>query len=87
MGKMQHLSAVEEEMFLFLRQSFKLSPNQLKPAFEKLLHRIRKHEGNRFETRAFVYLDVISWLESKIEHVPVQKIIHEKYNKKRSTEK
>jgi hypothetical protein len=79
MGKMENLSSVEEEMFLFLRQSFKLSPNKLKPAFEKLLHKIRRHEGNRFETRAFVYLDVISWLESKIENVPVQQIIHDKY--------
>jgi hypothetical protein len=82
MGKMENLSAVEEEMFLFLRQSFKLSPAKLKPAFEKLLYKIRKYEGNRFETRAFVYLDVISWLESKIENIPVQEIIHNKYKKK-----
>ncbi len=83
MGKMENLSAVEEEMFRFLRQSFKLSPDKFKPAFEKLLQRIRKYEGNRFETRAFVYLDIISWLESKIENIPVQKIIHEKYKRKK----
>ena len=83
MGNMKNLSAVEEEMFRFLRQSFKLSPDQFKPAFEKLLQSIRKYEGNRFETRAFVYLDVISWLESKIENKRVQDIIHEKYNRKK----
>ena len=83
MGKMENLSGVEEEMFRFLRQSFKLSPDKFKPAFEKLLERIRKYEGNRFETRAFVYLDIISWLESKIENIPVQKIIHEKYKRKK----
>lgn len=83
MGKMKNLSAVEEEMFRFLRQSFKLSPDQFKPAFEKLLQRILQYEGNRFETRAFVYLDVISWLESKIENIRVQDIIHEKFKRKK----
>ncbi len=84
MGKMENLSAVEEEMFKFLRHSFKISPDKFKAAFEKLLQRIRKYEGNRFETRAFFYLDIISWLQSKIENVPVQKVIREKYklNKK-----
>jgi hypothetical protein len=66
MGKMQNLTGLEEEVFRFLRQSFKLSPEKTKPSFEKLLQRIRKYEGNRFETRAFLYLDIISWLESKI---------------------
>ena len=80
---MKNLSAVEEEMFRFLRQSFKLSPDQIKPSFEKLLQRIRKYEGNRFETRAFVYLDVLSWLESKIENIRVQDIIHEKFKRKK----
>jgi hypothetical protein len=79
MGKMQNLSGVEEEMFLYLRKTFGLSPQKLKPAFEQLLQRIRRYEGNRFETRAFAYLDVVSWLESKIQQVPVQKIVQQKF--------
>jgi hypothetical protein len=79
MGKMDNLSGVEEEIFRFLKQVFRLHPHELKPAFEKLLVRIKKFEGNRFETRAFHYLDVMSWLESKINHVPVQQIIQKKY--------
>ena len=31
MAKMGNLSLVEEEIFKFLRKSFKLSPRQLKP--------------------------------------------------------
>jgi hypothetical protein len=79
MAKMQNLSLVEEEIFRFLRKSFNLSPDRLKPEFGKLLEKLKKYEKNRFETRAFVYLDVISWLESKIEQVPVQGVIREKY--------
>jgi uncharacterized NAD(P)/FAD-binding protein YdhS len=79
MAKMGNLSLVEEEIFKFLRKSFNLSPDKLRPEFEKLVEKLKKYEKNRFETRAFVYLDIISWLESKIQQVPVQDVIREKY--------
>jgi hypothetical protein len=79
MAKMENLSRVEEEIFRFLRKSFTLAPDQLKPEFGKLVEKLRAYEMNRFETRAFMYLDIISWLESKIRHVPVQDVIREKY--------
>jgi hypothetical protein len=79
MAKMQNLSRVEEEIFRFLRNSFKLGPKAFKPEFIRLLERLKTYEKNRYETRAFVYLDIISWLESKIREVPVQKIIREKF--------
>jgi hypothetical protein len=74
MAKMENLSLVEEEMFKFLRKSFHLSPKKLKPEFEKLLERLKQLEKSRFETRAFVYLDIISWLESKVYEKPVYDI-------------
>ena len=82
MAKMENLSLVEEEIFKFLRTSFNLSPRSLQPAFRKLLEKLRKQQRNQFETRAFVYLDIISWLESKISNVPVQHIIRQKYLEK-----
>jgi hypothetical protein len=79
MAKMENLSVVEEEMFKFLRQSFKLSAKNIKPELEKLLLKLKQHEDNRLETRAFLYLDVISWLESKISGVAVQEVIRGKF--------
>lgn len=79
MAKMQSLSKVEEEMFSFLRRSFSVGAHALKPEFEKLLAKLKKYEGNHLESRAFVYLDVISWLESKISGVNVQDVIREKF--------
>ena len=81
MAKMQNMSLVEEEMFKFLRKSFYMSAKKLKPEFEKLLDTIKKFETSKFETRAFAYLDVISWLESKVHDKPVYEIIREKYLK------
>ena len=79
MAKMQNLSHVEEEIFKFLRKSFYMSAKKLKPEFEKLLNTIKQFEASKFETRAFVYLDIVSWLESKIDEKPLYEIIREKY--------
>ena len=79
MAKMENLSLVEEEILKFLRKSLKLTKPRIKVEFEQLLEKLKTLERNRFETRAFIYLDVISWLESKLRNVPVQDIIREKY--------
>ena len=79
MAKMKNLTVIEEEMFRFLRNSFDISPRKLKPEFEKFLDKVKHLEKNRFETRSFAYLDVISWLESKVYEKPMGKIIHDKY--------
>ena len=79
MARMKNLTTVEEAMFKFLRNSIPLSPRQLKPEFEKFLHTIKHLEKNRFETRAFAYLDIISWIESKVYDKPMGKIIQDKY--------
>jgi hypothetical protein len=81
MAKMKNLTAVEEAMFKFLRNSIPLSPRQLKPEFEKFLDTIKHLEKNRFQTRSFAYLDIISWIESKVYDKPMGKIINEKYLK------
>ena len=81
MAKMKNFSVVEEEIFKFIRSSFNLSPRQLRPALESFLHKIKYLEKNRFETRAFSYLDIISWIESKVYQKPMSEILKEKYRK------
>lgn len=84
MAKMENLGTVEEQIFAFLRRSFQLTEKELKPEFEKLLVRLKQLENNRFATRAFAYLDVISWLESKINNIQVQDVIAQKFLQKKS---
>ncbi len=74
MGKMKNLSVVEEDIFSFIKASFSLSPMQIIPAFQQLKTKLEQHKGNPLETRSFMYLDIIAWLESKIKGVPVQNI-------------
>ena len=79
MAKMDTLTVIEEAMFRFLRHSIPLSPRQLKPELEKFLHDIKHLEKNRFETRSFAYLDIISWVEGKVYNKPMATVIQEKY--------
>ena len=84
MAKVQHLTIVEKEMFKFLRSSFNLNPRNLTAAFEQFYERIKQFENSRFEVRATAYLDIHSWIESKINHKTMGEIIKEKYlNSKR----
>jgi hypothetical protein len=86
MAKKENLTRVEEEMFKFVRQTFHLSRNSLKAEFEKFLEKIRQFEKKRFEARAFAYLDIISWVESKVSQKPMSEIIREKYRNGRRKE-
>lgn len=83
MARMKNLTIVEEEIFKFLRHSTKVNARQLKPELEKFLHKIKHFEKNRFETRSFAYLDIISWAESKVYEKPMSEIIYNKYLKNR----
>lgn len=79
MAKMENLTVVEEEIFRFLRHSLKLSRHKVKQELEKFLKKIKHLEKNRFQTRSFAYLDIISWVESKVYNKPLSLIISEKY--------
>jgi hypothetical protein len=79
MSKKENLTIVEEEMFKFLRNSFHVHRQKLKPEFQKLLVSLKKLEKNRFQTRSFAYLDIISWVESKVMDKSMSTVIKEKY--------
>lgn len=79
MSRMENMTVVEEEMFKFLRNNVYESAAKLKPGLKKLLEKIKQFETNRYETRVFSYLDIISWVESKVYDKPMSAVVHEKY--------
>ena len=76
--KMDDLHEVQKAMIRFVRSLGDIYPHELKSAFAKLHKALKKYENDPYERRAFLYLDVLSWLESKIETRPVADIIREK---------
>ncbi|HVG40927.1 MAG TPA: hypothetical protein VM888_04885 [Chitinophagaceae bacterium] len=79
MAKKKNHTKVEEEMFKFLRHSFTIAHHQVKPELVLLLKKIKGFEKNRFETRTFAYLDIVSWVESKVIGQPLHTIIEQKH--------
>ncbi|MFC4722377.1 hypothetical protein ACFO5O_08590 [Geojedonia litorea] len=77
--KMNDLHEVQKEMIAFIKGLQDIYPHELKNAFKTLLEKLKVFEDHPYERRAFLYLDIISWLESKIENKPVGEIIRNKY--------
>jgi len=80
--RMEDLYEVQKEMIKFLRNLGDIYPNQLRGEFIKLHKKLKTYEDHPYESRAFLYLDIISWLESKIENKSVDSIIREKFTAK-----
>ncbi|WP_298476383.1 hypothetical protein [uncultured Maribacter sp.] len=76
--KMNDMHAVQKEMIKFLRNLGNIYPHELRDEFLKLYKELKKYEDHPYEKRAFLYLDIISWLESHLEDKPVSQIIREK---------
>jgi hypothetical protein len=76
--KMNDMHKVQKEMIRFLRNLPEVSPLYIKDEFRKLHTTLKVYEDHPYERRAFLYLDILSWLESRIEDRPVAEIIAEK---------
>lgn len=79
LSKMGDLQGVQQEIILFIRQLSSSKSIDLKRSFRQLLAKLKKLSQSKFEKRPFMYLDIISWLEAKIEGRKVQEVIREKF--------
>lgn len=76
--KMDDLQAVQREILGFLRRTPLMTRKDLKGEFIKLRTRLVKYQQDPYERRPFLYLDIISWLDSKINGKRIQDVIKEK---------
>lgn len=79
--KMGELHGVQKEIFFFLRQLPFSSLTELRKSFRVLHRKLVKLAQDPYEKRAFLYLDIISWLECKLDNKTVQEVIREKFEK------
>ena len=76
--KMNDLHEVQKAMIRFVKKLGDIYPQDLKQAFIDLHKELKQHEEDRYERRSFLYLDILSWLESNIDNRPIGEIIREK---------
>ncbi|MEM1215396.1 MAG: hypothetical protein AAGJ82_06920 [Bacteroidota bacterium] len=79
LAKLEDLHDVQKEIFYFLRKTPRMRQDEIREDFVRLKDKLAKLESLPYTRRPFLYLDIISWLESKIEQVPVQEVIRRKY--------
>ena len=79
--KMDDLHQVQAEIIVFLRKLKHILPSELTEAFKDLHKNLKELENHPYEKRSFLYLDIISWLESKITGKGIHIIIQDKAKK------
>lgn len=79
LGKVSELQPVQLEIFKFLRRVPKMSEDTVKHQFNLLLDKLVSLEKAGYNRRAYLYLDIVSWLESKLEGKTVEEIIRAKF--------
>ena len=78
--KMENLQEVQKIFLTSIRDLSDVFPHEIKNEFKKIHTKLKKFENHPYEKRAFLYLDILSWLESKIQNKPISIIIKEKIN-------
>jgi len=76
--KMENLQEVQKIFITSIRALGDVYPHEIKAAFKKIHQQLKQFENHPYEKRGFIYLDILSWLESKIENKPISQIIKEK---------
>lgn len=83
--KKKNLSKFFQYILTFIRKLNKnVKDKELIRRFSELKNLLLPLEKDKFEGRPFLYFDMISWLESKIEKKPVQEIIQRNLKIKRN---
>jgi tetratricopeptide (TPR) repeat protein len=75
LSKLKELQKVQLEIIKFLRKTTTMQASKMNEEFILLKDRLIEVEREEFEKRPFLYLDIISWLESKIQNKSMKEII------------
>jgi len=79
LNKREELHQVLKEILQFIRRLPRIKKEQINNEFLKLRDNLVKLEADHYERRPFLYLDIISWLEGKIQGKPIEEIIRQKF--------
>ncbi len=85
--RMNDMHSAQKEIIDFLKKMNTFYASEFKKELEKLHSKLKPLEDHPYERRPFFYLDIISYLESKIRGVKVSTIIQEKFKKEQESRK
>ena len=76
---MNDLNLVQKEILKFIMDMGSVKRDEVKNAFMELRNKLLDISKQPYQKRHFLYLDIVSWLESKISDKPVQEVIKAKF--------
>jgi hypothetical protein len=76
--RMNDLHQVQRLLIQFIRELGSVYPQDLKEKFRVLHGQLLPLEEDYYERRSFLYLDVLSWLESHISSIPLAEVVAHK---------
>lgn len=76
--KLEDMGKVQSAVFDFLKNAVYVDKEQLTPSFLQLKNKLDLILEDEHERRPTLYLDITSWLESKINNCSVEEIIRQK---------
>ncbi len=79
--KMEDLHQVQRAMISFIRSLTQVYPHEIKNSFKGLHKTLSQYKDDPFERRSFLYLDILTWLQSNIEGKTIPEIIQQRVAK------
>lgn len=76
--KMEDLHQVQRAMISFIRSLTQVYPHEIKKSFKELHATLSQYKDDPFERRSFLYLDILTWLQSNIEGKSIPEIIQQR---------
>ena len=81
LSKRQRVFKIEKQIYYFIRSSFRFKTDEeLNYSFYELRQRLLESSSNPFERGVFNYIDLISWLDSKISNRQFSEVLIDKIN-------
>lgn len=77
--KMNDMHGVQKVLMSFLKRLNHIYISDFKQELQNLYEKIKPFEHHPYERRPFFYLDIISWLESKLENRSVEDVVSSKF--------
>jgi tetratricopeptide (TPR) repeat protein len=77
-SKMRDLNEVQMVLFRFFKDNLDVGKQQLNHNLHVLKKEILRLEKNPYEGRTFHHLDIVAWIDSRIEHKTIGEIIRKK---------
>ncbi len=79
LAKKEELQKVQQHIFAFLRKMPSIKLLEVRDHFRDLKSKLEALQNDPIEKRFFLYLDILSWLQAKIENRTVESVIREKF--------